>query len=74
MDWAAIGHWADWGKNRQPAAEQILFPLKKKFIHEYLESNKDAHILARSSICNSFGRHVWFIAPPDGVCITQIVE
>ncbi|TVU33601.1 hypothetical protein EJB05_25426, partial [Eragrostis curvula] len=33
-----------------------------------------AHNLARGSIYANVGRHVWFMAPPDGVCITRIIE
>jgi hypothetical protein len=38
-------------------------------IHESRRSNHDAHGLARSSLYASLGRHVWFLQPPDGVCI-----
>jgi ribonuclease HI len=38
------------------------------FVHEGRQSNVDAHNLARSSIYADYGRHVWFISPPDGVC------
>jgi hypothetical protein len=47
---------------------------RTEFVHEYRESNEDAHILARSSVYSSVGRHVWFMASPDGVCITRNVE
>ena len=39
-----------------------------RFTHEGREANEDAHILAKGSVHESFGRHVWFITPPDGVC------
>ena len=38
------------------------------FVHEVRQSNVDAHNLARSSIYADYGRHVWFISPPDAVC------
>ena len=38
------------------------------FVHEGRQSNIDAHNLARSSIYADYGRHVWFISPPDAVC------
>jgi hypothetical protein len=41
---------------------------KAEVVHERRASNIDAHCLARSSIYESLGRHVWFLAPPDGVC------
>ena len=43
------------------------------FVHERREANQDAHILARSSLYNSLGRHVWFFDPPDGVCNSYFV-
>ena len=30
----------------------------------------DAHCLARSYVNFLVGRYVWFISPPDGVCIS----
>ena len=39
-----------------------------QFIHEGRNSNGDAHRLARSSIFEAVGRHVWLLTPPDGVC------
>ena len=39
-----------------------------RFTHEGREANGDAHRLAKGSVHESFGRHVWFITPPDGVC------
>ena len=38
------------------------------FVFEGRKSNVDAHILARSSINLSIGRHMWFLEPLDGVC------
>ena len=38
------------------------------FVHEGRQSNFDAHVLARSSVYNELGRHVWFVSPPNGVC------
>ena len=39
-----------------------------RFTHEGREANGDAHRLAKGSVHESFGRHVWFITPPDEVC------
>lgn len=39
-----------------------------EFVHEGRRSNGDAHILARSSMYDDIGRHVWLLAPPEGVC------
>jgi len=36
---------------------------KVEFIHEGRHANFDAHLLARSSVSISFGRHVWFLSP-----------
>jgi hypothetical protein len=38
------------------------------FIFERQSSNIDAHLLARSSINLPVGKHVWFLAPLDGIC------
>jgi hypothetical protein len=38
-------------------------------IHESRRSNHDAHGLARSSLYASLARQVWFLQPPNGVCI-----
>jgi ribonuclease HI len=38
------------------------------FVHDYRTSNIDAHRIARSSLYNGEGRHVWFLSPPFGVC------
>ncbi|TVU21706.1 hypothetical protein EJB05_31359, partial [Eragrostis curvula] len=37
-------------------------------VYECRGSNGDAHRLAKSSIYETLGRHVWFLTPPDGVC------
>jgi hypothetical protein len=37
-------------------------------IRDRRSSNVDGHMLAKSSIYNSVGRHVWFFSPPYGVC------
>jgi hypothetical protein len=42
------------------------------FVHESRRANVDAHGLARSSLSLPLGRHVWFLAPPDGVCMMQL--
>ena len=42
------------------------------FVHESrssnISSNIDAHVLAKSSLFDAIGRHVWFLDPPYGVC------
>jgi hypothetical protein len=38
------------------------------FVHERRQTNFDAHQLAKSSVSLDFGRHVWLISPPFGVC------
>ena len=38
------------------------------FVHERREANHTAHVLARSTLCSSIGRQVWFFDPPEGVC------
>ena len=43
-----------------------------QFVHESRSSNGDAHRLARSLIYEAVGRHVWLLAPPDGVCTNYI--
>ena len=43
-------------------------------VHEGRASNIDAHTLARSSIYESEGRHVWFFYPTDGVCTSYNVN
>ena len=40
-------------------------------VHESRKSNGEDHSLAKSSIYNSVGRHVWLLSPPDGVCTGQ---
>ena len=39
-----------------------------RFTHEGREANEDAHRLAKGSVHESFGRHVWFITPPNLYC------
>jgi ribonuclease HI len=41
---------------------------RMEFVHEKREANHDAHVLARSTLFSSIGRHVWFFDPLDGVC------
>ena len=38
------------------------------FVHESRSSNIDAHVLAKSSLFDAIGRHVWFLDLPYGVC------
>jgi hypothetical protein len=42
---------------------------KIEFVHEGWAANVDAHTLARGSVTRCLDRHVWFQAPPDGVCM-----
>jgi hypothetical protein len=39
-----------------------------EFVHEGRMSNGDVHRLARGSMYEAVGRHVWFISPQKGVC------
>jgi ribonuclease HI len=41
------------------------------FVHENRASNIEPHNLARLVLSNPSGRFVWFISPPEGVCIPQ---
>ena len=43
--------------------------LEVSFTHENRQSNSEAHSIARSVISCGFGRQVWLIQPPDGLCI-----
>ena len=43
------------------------------FVHENRLSNAEAHRLARFSSSASFGRQVWLLRPPDGLCIRDNV-
>ena len=36
-------------------------------VHEGRRSNIDAHMVARSCVSQSIGRHVWFLHAPPGV-------
>ena len=38
------------------------------FVHENRRSNVDAHTISRSVIYAEFGRLVWMLSPPHGVC------
>ncbi|TVU32166.1 hypothetical protein EJB05_23886, partial [Eragrostis curvula] len=40
---------------------------KVEMVHEGRATNGDAHRLARGSIYEEVGRHVWLIYPPEGV-------
>jgi hypothetical protein len=44
------------------------------FAYEGRQSNVDARTLARSSIYNEHGRHVWFVSLPNGVCTSINVQ
>ena len=41
------------------------------FVHENRASNTEPHDLARAVLGFPVGRHVWFVNPPDGVCIPK---
>ena len=43
-------------------------------VHEGRSSNKEAHNLAQLGVTLPVGRHVWFIDPPDGVCIPRFLS
>jgi hypothetical protein len=36
--------------------------------------NADTHRLARSTLSRSFGRYLWFMSPPNGVCNSYAFE
>ena len=52
---------------REIKADMASF-MAAEVIHESRNSNVDAHLLARSSIYASVGKHVWFLSPHHGVC------
>jgi hypothetical protein len=43
------------------------------FRHENRASNSEAHRLARFAASAEFGRQVWLVGPPDGLCILDNV-
>jgi ribonuclease HI len=47
--------------------------LESSFRHENRASNSEAHRLARSACSVDVGRQVWFLEPPDGLCIPNNV-
>ena len=62
-----------YGQIIQELREDVkAFPLMES-IHERREANHDTHVLARSTLASSFGRHVWFFDPSDGVCNSYLV-
>jgi ribonuclease HI len=44
------------------------------FKFESRETNGDAHLVARNSISQPFGRHVWYVEPPDFVSMIIPIE
>jgi ribonuclease HI len=44
-----------------------------QFRHENRASNTEAHRLARSVVSFSSGRRVWFVQPPEGLCIVSSI-
>ena len=45
--------------------------MEAEVVYESRKSNGEAHSLAKSSIYNSVGRHVWLLSSPNGVCTGQ---
>jgi hypothetical protein len=39
-----------------------------EFVHEGWMSNVDAYRLARGSLYETIGRHIWFMSPSEGLC------
>jgi hypothetical protein len=39
-----------------------------EFAHEGRLSNGDAHRVARGSLFDEVGIHLWLLSPPDGIC------
>jgi ribonuclease HI len=52
---------------------EITETAEADFVDERRSSNKDAHNLAHSVLFDH-GRHVWLLAPPNGVCIPSVIE
>lgn len=52
---------------REIQATRKVFQLVQ-FVHEGRKSNADAHLVSRSSLYDSLGRHLWLLTPPMGVC------
>jgi ribonuclease HI len=44
------------------------------FVHESRTFNKEANDLARFVVSLPLGRHVWFVNPPEGVCIPRFLN
>jgi hypothetical protein len=38
------------------------------FCHEGRRSNGEAHSIARGAILHDFGRRLWLVTPPEGLC------
>jgi hypothetical protein len=45
-----------------------------KFQYESRKTNVDAHLLAKNSIYEQFGRRVWYVEPPEHVSLSVQVE
>ena len=45
--------------------------MEAEVVYESRKSNGEDHSLAKSSIYNSVGRHVWLLSSPNGVCTGQ---
>jgi hypothetical protein len=48
--------------------------LEVNFKFEIRDTNGDTHLVARNSIMQPFGRHVWFTKPPNNVFLIVPVE
>jgi hypothetical protein len=44
------------------------------FVHESRSFNKEANDLARLAVSLPLGRHMWFVNPPEGVCIPRTLN
>ncbi|KAJ1271264.1 hypothetical protein BS78_06G115900 [Paspalum vaginatum] len=59
--------------NQEINARKLDFSIVE-IIHERKESNIDAHMVAKRTLHDSIGRHVWFLTPPDGVCNYRSID
>jgi hypothetical protein len=66
--------WGSYGHIVQEIKARAGDFVTAQLVHEGRVSNGDAHRLARGSISRDLGRHVWFLAPPEGVCNNYILN
>jgi hypothetical protein len=45
-----------------------------EFKFESRKSNNEAHKLARSALFDVSGRRLWLNAPPEGMCISLVID